>query len=81
MIMACERVEWVPNHGSGVEESRLLAIMVGVGLLVRLARRGTCCLVQKMSEGAGLGLRRNDDRGLVPMGNLLLCKLTYNLNE
>ena len=64
MIMAWERVEWVPNHGSGVEESRLLAIMVGVGLLVRLARRGTCCLVQKMSEGAGLGLRRNDDRGL-----------------
>ena len=50
VIMAWERVEWVPNHGSGVEESRLLAIMVGVGLL---GRRGTCCLVQKMSEGAG----------------------------
>ena len=78
MIMAWERVEWVPNHGSGVEESRLLAIMVGVGLL---GRRGTSCLVKKMSEGAGLGLRRNDDRGLVPMGNLLLCKLTYNPNE
>ena len=37
--MAWERVEWVPNHGSGVEESRLLAIMVGVGLLGRREAR------------------------------------------